>query len=319
MLSPLYVVTTVFNPRRFKSRIRLYNNFKKWVEFHGVKLLTVEVAYGDRPFDVTNVNDPWNLQLRTSADLWHKERSLNLGIQRLSQLAPKWEYMAYMDCDIKLMNDDWATELPHLHQHYAILQVFGFINTLGPNHHTLYGGRSIARQYHSAGKFTKPPAADASNYTGFNGWPGLGWSFRRPELEAVGGLLDTCVTGSGDTHMAGCYLGNSKHGMPAQASPGFKRAVDRYGELCEQHIKQNVSYLPGLLIHYWHGEAKNRGYDKRRDSILRHQFDPHEDLVTDMQGLYKWKGNKIELEREIRRSMEERNEDSVDLFNHSEQ
>lgn len=314
-MTPLYVLTTVFNPRRFKSRVNLYKNFSRWVRNHDVKLLTVEVAYGDRPFEVTDSTNPWHLQLRTNADLWHKEKSLNLGIQRLSQLASDWQYMAYMDCDIKVMRDDWHTEIPHLLQHYAILQVFGQIQTLGPNHHTLYGGRSICRNFYDTGQFTNPGA----NYTNFNGWPGLGWAYRRPELEKIGGLLDTCVTGSGDTHMAGCYLGNWKHGMPNEASPGFKRSVQKYGELCDQYVKQNVSYLPGLLVHYWHGEARNRGYDKRRDSILKHQFDPYEDLMQDCQGLYQWKGNKIELEREIRRSMEQRNEDSIDLFHHTEQ
>ena len=57
-MQPLYVVTTVFNPRRFASRHRLYANFAAWLAQQGVRLLTVEVAFGDRPFAVTTAADP---------------------------------------------------------------------------------------------------------------------------------------------------------------------------------------------------------------------------------------------------------------------
>lgn len=39
--SDLYVVTTVFNARRWKSRYKLYRDFEKYVQDSGAKLLTV--------------------------------------------------------------------------------------------------------------------------------------------------------------------------------------------------------------------------------------------------------------------------------------
>ena len=56
-MNPLYVVTAVFNPRRFRSRYNLYQHFNKWVAGSGVRLLTVEVAFGEREHAVTG-NDP---------------------------------------------------------------------------------------------------------------------------------------------------------------------------------------------------------------------------------------------------------------------
>lgn len=309
-MQPLYIICTVFNPRRFKSRVKLYQDFARWVQSCGLELITVEVAYGDRPHEVTRADNPHHLQLRTVQDLWHKERALNLGVQLLTRLHPEWDYFAYLDADVKIVRNDWAEETVHLLQHYAILQPFGQIQTLDPQHHTLYGGRSIARGFHED---LAMQDCDGGKYPGGLGWPGLGWAYRRKEFEEIGGLLDVCVTGSGDTHMAACYMGRPEYGMPKESSPGFRKAVMRYAELCDKHVKRNLSYVPGLLVHFWHGKAKVRGYDKRRESIVKHAFDPHEDLKLDAQGLYAWRGNKKMLEYEIRRSMELRNEDGTDL------
>lgn len=304
-MEQLYVVTTIFNPRRFKSRVNLYNNFAKWVKDSGATLITVEVAYGDRPHELTRKDDPHHLQFRTNSDLWHKERTLNLGIWYLSQIKPDWKYVCYLDADVKIMRDDWVQETVHRLQHYAILQMFGQIQTLDPNFHTLYGGRSIARNFHDTG----------STISGdkYSGWPGLGWAFRRDEFDKIGGLLDICVTGSGDTHIAGCYMGFPNLGLRSGASEGFKKAIDQYFDRCEKYVRRNVSYLPGLLVHYWHGKAKDRGYDKRNNAIVNYSFDPYTDLVVDSQGLYRWSDHKWDLEQAIRRSMEERNEDSIDV------
>jgi len=307
-VTPLYVVTTVFNPRRFRSRVRLYHHFARWLKSCGVQLVTAEVAFGDRPFECTSPDNPWDLQLRTTADLWHKERALNLAVAHLTKLVPGWEYVAWLDADVKLLRDDWAEEAVHLLQHYAVVQMFGEIKTLDPDHHTLYGGRSILRNFHDFGSVKNPKES-----AGWNGWPGLGYAHRRKEFEAVGGLLDVCVSGSGDTHMAGCFVGQPDLGMPPKCADGYRRAIRRYGELCAKHIDRNVSYLPGLLVHYWHGKASDRGYHKRWEMLARHQFDPGEDLVVDGQGLYRWRGNKPDLEYDIRRSMCGRNEDSVDV------
>jgi len=307
-MKPLYVLTAIFNPRRFKSRIALYKNFAAWVASCGVQLLTVETAFGERPFEVTSPDNPWNLQLRTSSDIWHKEDALNLGVQKLCQLVPDWGYFAYLDADVKILRDDWATETVHLLQHYAIIQMFGEVETLDPSGHVLLRGRSICREWHDKGWL---PGSHHPYPCG--GWPGLGWGYRRREFEEIGGLIDICVSSSGDLHMAACYLGNPMWGMPPGASAGFKRYIQAYGDLCALYVKENVSYLPGLLVHYWHGKGKDRGHASRKAAIEKFAYDPYTDIMRDAQGLQKWRGNKIGLERAIRRSLEARNEDSIDV------
>jgi hypothetical protein len=314
-VKPLYVLTSVFNPRRFRSRYRLYRNFAAWLERTGVRLLTAEVAFGDRPFEVTESGNPWHLQLRSSADMWHKERSLNLAVNRLCALVPDWEYVCYLDADIKLLRDDWAEETVQLLQHYAVLQPFGELYTTGPNGELIQYGQSIAKRYHDAGRYPadRVTTSDYKKLCGTNGWPGLGWAYRRHEFEKIGGLYDVAVSSSGDMHMAGCYLGVPELGMNDAYSDGFKRSVQRHYELCDKHIRGNVSYTPGLLVHYWHGKGKDRGHAARKAAIESFAFDPYTDILPDAQGLYQWRGNKVGLERAIRRSMEARNEDSIDV------
>ena len=49
-LSQFYVVTPVSNPVRYKRRYELYWRFKEMCEAADVKLITVEQAFGLRPF-----------------------------------------------------------------------------------------------------------------------------------------------------------------------------------------------------------------------------------------------------------------------------
>jgi hypothetical protein len=319
MLSPLHVITVVFNPRRFASRYRLYRNFADWIGKAGVRLLTVEVAFGQRPFEVTEENNPHHVQLRTNDELWHKERALNLGLQYLCQTTPRWEYVAWMDADIKLLRDDWAAETVHLLQHYAVLQMFGEASNLDPDNHQLWLGRSIMRNYEDYGEidwYDHPGLTFRDKTKKFYpraGHPGLAWAFRRPELEGTAGWLDTCVNGSGDLHMVGCYAGRPDLALPSGIHPGYRDSILRFGAKCDKHVRRNASYMPGVAVHYWHGKTKQRGYEDRGNLLVKHQYNPQTDIEQDIQGLYRWSGNKPCLAVETRKSLRKRNEDTIEV------
>jgi len=76
----LHVVTAISNPQRFRSRYELFWAFEKRVRDSGAILHVAEVAFGGRPFEVTEPGNPNHLQLRTGFELWHKENALNLLI-----------------------------------------------------------------------------------------------------------------------------------------------------------------------------------------------------------------------------------------------
>src|SRR5208282_5642845 len=93
---PLYVVAVISNPIRYLTRYELYHRFEKHMQDSGVILYTVEMAYGDRAFAVTDANNPRHLQLRSNHELWHKENLINLGVARLPAT---WKYLAWIDAD----------------------------------------------------------------------------------------------------------------------------------------------------------------------------------------------------------------------------
>jgi hypothetical protein len=307
------VICTVFNPRRFQSRIRLYNDFKQWVENSGVKLLTVEIAFGERTHAVTSEDDPWHLQLFTRHELWHKERALNLGLQRLCQLAPDWKFVSWMDSDIQLARSDWATEAVHLLQHYAVIQMFSQASLLGPQNQQLYLCKSIGETIatHGLDGWGGNPGVTTGTYLK-QGHPGLAWAFRRDELNDIGGWLDICANGSGDLHMAACYAGDWSLVTSPKSSPGYRAAIKKYGDLCERYVRRNISVMPGMVSHFWHGRSEERGYQERWKMIDKYAFDPASDLIPDLQGL--WKLNLADprvmaFAVDARKSLAARNED----------
>jgi len=305
----LYVVTCIFNPRGFKSRYTLYRDFAPYIEYCGAKLLTVEVAFDGRPFEVTTPGNPWNLQLRTNHELWHKERALNLGIQHLLKLDPNAKYVAWIDADVTFTNPHWVEDTIKALHHYCVIQLFSQAQNLLPNYEMQWSCSSRFHTYCTKKGYHQRPPKHLKYISG--GHPGLAWAARIETLDQLGGLFDKSITGSGDTYMANALSGdvifNSKPGM----SEGFRKALLIWQDACDRHVKKNVGFIWGACLHYWHGKSSKRGYDKRWDITSFHQYDPFEDIKVGVNGLYQFVGNKKELEYDLRLSFSERDEDST--------
>lgn len=131
----LYVVSVIFDPLRFRSRYWNYFTFRNMVEKSGAILYTAEIAFGDREFEITEPDNPRNLQLRArdNQEIWLKECALNLLIERLPA---DWKYVAWIDADISFARPDFAQETLHLLQHYDFLQLFGQAMDYNVNYET---------------------------------------------------------------------------------------------------------------------------------------------------------------------------------------
>src|SRR6516162_7377922 len=96
----LHVVAPISNSARYHSRYRI---FRDWADAMkataNVQLHVVELAFGDRKFEVTGVDKGASeLQLRSSHELWYKENLINLGVRHL--LPTNWRYVAWVDGDV---------------------------------------------------------------------------------------------------------------------------------------------------------------------------------------------------------------------------
>jgi hypothetical protein len=100
----LAAVTCHFNPCHYRSRLRNYWSFRRAFAYSDVPLLTVELAFGEEPFELPAARDV--LHVRGGDVLWQKERLLQIGAERLVDQG--CEGIALLDADIVFETDDWA-------------------------------------------------------------------------------------------------------------------------------------------------------------------------------------------------------------------
>jgi hypothetical protein len=78
-------------------------------------------------------------------------------------------------------------------------------------------------------------------------------------------------------------------------------------------VARNIGYVPGLLIHEWHGKKKDRKYKSRWDILIEHGFDPDLDLKRDWQGVWQLTDRSPGLRDGFKAYFAARNEDSNEL------
>lgn len=308
--SPLYAITTIFNPARYRSRWRLYEDFARHVAKSGVKLYTVEVAFGDRQHVITDEftvsQNHHHIKLVTTHELWLKENALNIAIQRLPS---DWKYVAWIDADVQFARDDWANETVHKLQHYDVVQMWAEAADMSSDRSVAKIFKSFVWCYHNDIRITVP----SDYYTTGTRWkhfwhPGFAWAMRRSAYDALGGLVDWSILGDAD-HLMARMLTDLPYDGRHLGKSGL-RWLDRWKSRADKHIQGNVGYVDGLLIHHWHGPKAARQYKARAKVLTASHFDPERDLKRDWQGLWQLEGNP-KLRDGLRRYFKSRNEDQI--------
>ena len=313
----LHVIVPINNYVRYKRRYELFHMFmERMSKYKNVRLYVVEVAFGDRPFMCTDSTNPNHLQLRTQDEIWHKENSINLMIQRLP---PRWKYVAWIDADITFLNDDIIGETIQQLQHYKVVQMFESVINKGARGQVHQGGaghfKSFMYMYHQYlmgyEQFPYSTTKEKNKYA--NVWhPGFAWACTRKAYEDMGGLIEFAALGAGDHHMALALIGQAKFSLPGDIHPNYRALVMAFQERCETYIRRDVAWVPGIIVHDWHGPYKARKYEERWLILTNSKFDPLTDICKDYQGLWKFSSNKNDLRDGIRLYLRGRNEDSID-------
>ncbi len=300
-----HVVAVLSNPVRYESRYRLFKKFaarmhrQKGIHFHIVELQT-----GLREFVVTDHGNPYHVQVRTEDELWHKENLINLGVASVSRHWPDWKYVAWIDGDIKFHNQNWVDEtIQHL-QTAHVVQMFSQAVDLGPCGQALSIHQGFMYSYWH-GSIFRP---------GYCNWhPGFAWAMTRHAWDHVGGLIDKAILGSGDRHMAMSLIGKGAESYNHAVHPNYKHMVGSWQKRAEEYIKRDVGYVPGMILHSWHGQKKNRKYSERWQILVKNQYDPYRDVYYDGQGVLRLEDSRIQLRDDIKHYFRERQEDSIDL------
>lgn len=297
--TPLHVITALFNPDRFRTRYAHYRAFAEHMKASGVVLHTVELAFGERAFEVTLPGDPLQIQLRTNQDMWYKENLQNVAVRRSD---PECKYFAFIDADFHMTRPDWAYEALHLMQRYPVLQLFSTYSTLQGNFRHENTMPSFMGAFRS-GKKLDPDG---------NGWLGAtggAWGMTRDAYNTLGGLLDSEPVGSADWHMIFALIGmEDPYVRKKMVSTGYCLTLQQWAARAKL-LNGRIGCLDNHAIHYYHGPVAQRGYSTRWQILTKFEFDPITDLVRDSQGLWQFAGNKPEMENEIIAYMEGRGDD----------
>ena len=304
-------ITTFFNPAGYSNKIRNYKVFRNSSKKQGLKLLAVELAYGDKPFELSEDDADILIQIRADDGnlLWQKERMLNIG---LSKLPGNCDKIAWLDCDVIFKNNDWVKETVKLLEKYKVVQLFKECVWLRDGERDIKSieklpfGNKDGQKMHSR----ICGAIEGRNLSSFfeAGHTGFAWASRRDVFGGIG-FYDKNIMGSGDLFMAHAFCAFENDHHFRHLTEGAIEDYLGWSREISKRVGGKISYTDGVLLHLWHGKKENRNYDSRHLTIKRYKFDPAKDIIIDKNGLWRWSKNNPEMYHEAKKYFLSRNED----------
>ena len=276
----LYVIAVVSNPVGYASRYQLYREFEqRMLATPGVTLITVEQQINDRPFAITDSNNPNHLQLMGDDRhfLWIKEGLINAGIRHLTKIHPDWKYMAWVDADIIFTKPTWVQDTVAALKTYDIVQPWSHAIDLAAD-----GSPVNAPVQKSFGSIhaADPQKTPRNISYGIYGHPGYAWAMTREAAETLDGVLDWGILGSGDVYMAYAFVGDITKAWKVSTSPGHDLKALEYQAKVDK-LTKGFGYISGTICHYWHGSKATRYYVERREILISEKFDPYVHITID--------------------------------------
>lgn len=312
----LHLIVPYSNPMGWASRVHTYRRFEdRILRQPGVVLVSAELAYGNRDFVLPPREGVVRQRYRATDVLWHKENLVAVAERNL----PPHEFAGYIDGDL-VFHDEGILErtVEALHFH-PIVQVSSRLVALGPApaEEALWMIPSLLSVHRS-------DYADAR--TGWrdngvprtptkDGYPGGCWAWRRSTYSEMGGLLERCIDGSADHHMACGLLDLDIDLVPTDENytPAYRSYITSWRKQAFSTVRGAVGLVTGTVMHLWHGRTQDRGYNgpNHRGKVLtRNQYDPHLDVRSDHNGILEFTGTKPLLRRDMLAYFGSRNEDT---------
>lgn len=313
----LHVVGVISNPARWHSRLRLFREWRdRMLKTKNVKLYVVEGVYGDHhPECAPEPGQEYAyMTVKLGSEIWLKENMINIAVNRLvTPACPDWKYLCWEDCDVEHENSDWALATIRALQTRNVIQTWSHGVAMDPYNGVLgcdtsFGFLKATGQKMSWGRHRHK---DGYHYA----HSGYSWACTRYFWENIGRLIDFCLMGSADHHMAWCMVGQAEDTIHGSMSKGYFEACRAWQAKAQRACGGQVGFAHGMLKHYFHGPARGRGYTTRWSVLVDSNYDPMVDIAYDGQGvLYLIGPNKHQIESGMFAYNRQRIEDSIEAI-----
>ena len=305
--TPLYVLTTYFNPCHYKVRPKQYKDFKSKIKScssQNVQLITIECAFGGDNFEVTS-HELTDIQVRAPHPLFLKENLLNIAINKLQAFGKLNSpcHVAWIDFDIILIDPEWVQKIRTSLKSHSIVQIFKKCQCLG-----IHNEISEEKTSFASNLLIDPFGLQSSSIE-----TGYGWATTNENLLSLGGLYEGNILGLGDQHMAYALIGNFNGGFDQKIkmSAGYEKSVFEWMKKVENVFQKSVGYVDMMIRHKWHGNPSSRNTSFRWELLSQAYFDPNTDLEVTKDGTLKIKDEREGLQNDIRKWFQARNEDEA--------
>ncbi len=296
-VNDLAVVCCHFNPMHYRSRLRNYQQFAAAFACNDVRLLTVELAFGDEPWELAGDDV---LHIRTRDVMWQKECLLNRGIRQL--IDEGYQKIAWVDADVWFHDLTWPIRASRALEEHRVIQLFEAVHRLQPTGAPEVKQGSVAR-------FCTTGRIDTDNTT-----PGYGWAARAEVLAEVP-LYDALIVGGGDAAMFLASCSGVRSWRPTLARQHWFRSMNM---ACRRHyvtwvgqwgdaVGGRVGYLDQHASTFYHGSRKNRRFHQRWSLISG--FDSNQHVVRCPEGCWQWAIDDLPMRESVHDYFRDRAED----------
>lgn len=324
----LWVVTTYYNPVRWRSRRANFDVFRRRLE---APLLAIEWAPDGR-WELGADDAELLLQVSGGDIMWQKERLLAIALARLPAEA---RALAWLDGDVVFAQPGWAQRTLALLAAADVVQPFDRVTYLDaawtrrcaaepdlPVGSMLDAGLETRRSFLDFHAQAGAATARLDLGQRFKSAPGgayailarpaygHAWAARVDVLRQVG-WYERCVLGGGDLLHAYALIGQHEALLENHRSVGW----DRYGHA---GYRCWAATLAGLrpacgseqLLHLHHGALADRQYRSRIDGLAPFGLDVERDLEAGPGEPWRWARDRAALNDYVLAYLRNRNEDA---------
>jgi hypothetical protein len=313
----LYCIVPYFNYLKSINRRQLFIDFlNKYKDIENLNIIIIEGVFTDEVSDLpTNISGIYKyLSITINDVMWIKENLINIAIKYLPS---DWEYVAWIDADIQFLNNNWITDTINKLKQSNILQLFQHAINLGPTGETfkLDDGFIYSYKTHISDYNNNCLDYYLESYTTWH--PGYAWAMNRDFYNKsldynILPIIDYCIIGSNDHHMATAFIYKSSSSYPEQICQEYKDKIIKYENFCRS-INVSFDYINGTIVHYWHGSLKNRKYNDRWNILIDNNYNPSTDIYCNDKGLFKFTKKGEKFNKIIIKYFYERKEDSNNI------